>query len=59
MEFSFGVLGIFPNVFWSMTMKEFLSACRGHEKTLPKKDLNEPISKTKFEQMMSMFPDKT
>ena len=57
MEFSFGVLHIMPNVFWEMTMIEFWAACRGYQRTKPKSEEAEGMGRTKFEQMMDMYPD--
>ncbi len=57
MKFAFGVLRISPDIFWNMTMIEFLAALDGYKSTLPKPKKDESLSRKEFEQMLQMFPD--
>lgn len=59
MKFSFGVLRIAPDVFWNMTMIEFLATFEGYGNTQPKgKDrADAPMTRNELEQMMQLHPD--
>lgn len=50
MHHAFAVLRLAPDMFWTMTPREFASA-------LPARR-NEPISRQRFLQMCAAFPDK-
>lgn len=60
MKVSLGVLGFSPEVFWKMTMNEFLLACEGRIEANgggDNKALTDPLSMQELEELMIRFPD--
>jgi len=54
MALGLGVLGLSPDVFWTMTLKELAAAIRGRIGPAPAM----PLSRSDLEAMMKRFPDR-
>ncbi len=55
MKFGLGVLKLSPLEFWAMTPRELQAAYSAHAQT---SNLQTPIARPKFENLMKKFPDK-
>ena len=55
MALGFGLLGLAPAVFWSMTPKELEAALRGR---LGRAAFEGPPSRGDFAELMRLFPDR-
>jgi uncharacterized phage protein (TIGR02216 family) len=53
MGLAFGVLGLTPDVFWAMTLKELAAAIRGRYGL----SLTAPLARNDLDAMMQRFPD--
>lgn len=54
MAVGFGVLGLEPRAFWSLTLAELDAAVRGRFGTLRSED---PPSRREFSELQSRYPD--